>query len=83
MVDVTVTAGDGAAKGKMATLQALSTLTQANITADNWQLYAAQLDILDIPDKDRIIDAWRQKFQPQGQMGMPQPEAGMPKSTTA
>ena len=78
MVDVTVTAGDGAAKGKMATLQALSTLTQANITADNWQLYAAQLDILDIPDKDRIIDAWRQKFQPQGQMGMPQPEAGMP-----
>jgi hypothetical protein len=67
MVDVTVTAGDGAQRGKIATLQALSTLTQANITADNWQLYAAQLDILDIPDKDKIIEGWRRKFEPQAQ----------------
>ena len=62
-VDVTVTAGDGAQRGKVATLQALGALTQANITADNWQLYAAQLDILDIPDKDKIIDGWRRKFE--------------------
>jgi hypothetical protein len=70
MVDVTVTAGDGAQRGKIATLQALSTLTQANITADNWQLYAAQLDILDIPDKDKIIEGWRRKFEPQAQPTM-------------
>ncbi len=78
MVDVTVTAGDGAARGKTATLQALSTLTQANITADNWQLYAAQLEILDIPDKDRIIETWRRKFEPQGTPGtVPGPGFGM------
>ena len=70
-VDVTVTAGDGAAKGKTATLQALAQLTQAPITADNWELYAAQLDILDIPDKDRIIDGWRAKFAPQAAPTVP------------
>lgn len=72
-VDVTVTAGDGAQRGKVATLQALSALTQANITADNWQLYAAQLEILDIPDKDKIIDSWRRKFE---QPAMQLPGAG-------
>jgi len=66
-VDVTVTAGDGASRGKMATLQALSALTQANVNADNWRLYAAQLDILDIPNKAEIIEGWRQKFEPQAQ----------------
>ena len=66
-VDVTVTAGDGASRGKVATLQALSALTQANVTADNWRLYAAQLDILDIPNKTEIIEGWRQKFEPQAQ----------------
>jgi len=69
-VDVTVSAGDGATRGKLATLQTLSALTQANITADNWRLYAAQLEILDIPDKDQIIEAWRQKFEPQVQPGV-------------
>jgi hypothetical protein len=72
-VDVTVTAGDGAQRGKIATLQALGALTQASITADNWQLYAAQLDILDIPDKDKIIDSWRRKFE---QPAMQLPGAG-------
>jgi len=76
-VDVTVTAGEGAAKGKMATLQALSTLTQANITRDNWQLYAAQLEILDIPEKDKIIEAWRRKFEaPPAEAAVMPPEAG-------
>lgn len=69
-VDVVVVAGDGAEKGKLATLQALSTLTQSNINANNWQLYAAQLEILDIPNKDKIIDTWRRKFEP-GAAGMP------------
>ena len=70
-VDVTVTAGDGAAKGKTATLQALAQLAQATITEDNWELYAAQLDILDIPDKDRIIDGWRAKYAPQAAPTVP------------
>lgn len=63
-VDVTVTAGDTVIRGKQATLNALSVLTQANITADNWRLYAAQLEILDIPEKQEIIDEWKQKFAP-------------------
>jgi len=70
-VDVTVTAGDSVVRSKQATLNALGALASANITADNWQLYAAQLDILDIPDKAKIIEGWKQKFaQPQEtQMG--------------
>ncbi|MBR2880118.1 MAG: hypothetical protein IKC02_05555 [Oscillospiraceae bacterium] len=62
-VDVSLNAGDSVVKGKQATLQALSTLCQADITPDNWQLYAAQLEILDLPDKDRIIAFWRQRFE--------------------
>lgn len=61
-VDVTVTAGDTVIKGKQATLNALAALTQANVTADNWKLYAAQLEIMDLPDKQEIIDDWRRKF---------------------
>lgn len=78
-VDVTVTAGDSIVKGKQATLQALGELTQANITEDNWKLYAAQLNILDIPDRNEIIEGWRQKFEApamqQTVMPMMQPEA--------
>ena len=76
MVDVTVTAGDGPQKSKMATLQALSALTQAQITADNWKLYAAQLEILDIPEKEEIIDGWRQKFEAPQMPGMAPGMAG-------
>ena len=61
-VDVILTAGDSVVKGKQATLSALAQLSQAQITADNWELYAAQLEILDIPDKQKIIDRWKQKF---------------------
>ena len=62
-VDVTITAGDSVVKGKQETLNALATLTQMPITADNWQLIAAQLQILDIPNKQDIIDMWEGKFQ--------------------
>ncbi|MBE7016643.1 MAG: hypothetical protein E7420_00595 [Ruminococcaceae bacterium] len=62
-VDVTLNAGDSVVKGKQATLQALSTLCQSEINQDNWQLYAAQLEVLDIPDKDKIIAFWRQRFE--------------------
>ncbi len=62
-VDVSLNAGDSVVKGKQATLQALSTLCQSEITQDNWQLYAAQLEVLDIPDKDKIIGFWRERFE--------------------
>lgn len=61
-VDVTITAGDSVVKGKQATLEALQVLTQSQITADNWKLFAAQLDILDVPGKQDIIAEWREKF---------------------
>lgn len=61
-IDVTVTAGDSVVKGKQATLNVLSQLTQAAITEDNWELYKAQLEIVDIPQKQEIIDHWQQKF---------------------
>ena len=74
-VDVTVTASDSVVKGKQATLQALSALTKAAITAENWKLYAAQLEILDIPEKDDIIDDWRRRFESPPAPGMA-PNAG-------
>jgi hypothetical protein len=49
-------------KGKMQTLEALQVLTQAAITPDNWKLFAAQLDILDVPGKQDIVKEWEAKF---------------------
>lgn len=67
-VDVTITAGDSVVKGKQATLQALQALTQSQITAENWKLYAAQLELLDIPEKQDIISEWKERFSMQAQM---------------
>ena len=72
-VDVTITAGDSLIRGKQATLQALQALTQSQITAENWKLFAAQLDILDIPGKQDIISGWEERFAAQEQT---EPEAG-------
>ena len=73
-VDVTVTAGDGIVQGKQATLQTLQALSSAQITAENWRLFAAQLDVLDIPGKQDIIREWEERF------AMP-PAAPAPEST--
>lgn len=62
-VDVTITAGDSVVKGKQATLQALQALTQAQITPENWKLYAAQLELLDIPGKQEIIEGWKNRYE--------------------
>lgn len=70
-VDVTITAGDSVAHGKQATLQALQALTQSQITAENWKLFAAQLELLDIPGKQDIIDNWQRQFE----MPMQTPQA--------
>ena len=61
-VDVTITAGDSIAHGKAQTLQALQTLTQSQITAENWKLFAAQLELIDLPHKQEIINEWQQRF---------------------
>ena len=61
-VDVTITAGDSIAHGKAQTLQALQTLTQSQITAENWKLFAAQLELIDLPGKQEIINEWQQRF---------------------
>ena len=66
-VDVTITASDDVVKGKQKTLEALQVLSQAQITPENWKLFAAQLEILDIPNKQEIIDEWKQSFE-----GLPQ-----------
>lgn len=81
-VDVTITAGDSVVRGKQATLQALQALTASQITADNWKLFAAQLEILDIPEKQSIIADWEKRFE----MQQMQPEmqgapAGAPEQT--
>ena len=63
-VDVTVTCGDGLGKTPGATVEILDKLAAAAVTADNWKLLAAELDYLDIPQKQEIVAQWREKFQP-------------------
>ena len=61
-VDVTITAGDSVVRGKQATLEALQALTRASITPENWRIFAAQLDVMDIPGKNEIINDWERRF---------------------
>ena len=63
-IDVTVTAGDGLSKNPATTVEVLDKLAATEVTADNWQLLAAELEYLDIPQKQEILDRWREKFQP-------------------
>lgn len=63
-VDVTVTAGDGLSKNPATTVEVLDKLAASQITANNWELLAAELEYLDIPQKQEIIEGWRRKFAP-------------------
>lgn len=63
-VDVTVTAGNGLSKSPAVTVEVLDKLAATRVTADNWKLLAAELDYLDIPQKQEIVDGWREKFEP-------------------
>lgn len=63
-VDVTVTAGDGLSKNPATTVEVLDKLAASQITADNWELLAAELEYLDIPQKQEIIESWRRRFAP-------------------
>ncbi len=71
-VDVTITAGDSVAHGKAQTLQTLQALTQSQITAENWRLFAAQLDLMNLPGKQEIIGEWQRRFE----TTIPTPSAG-------
>jgi len=76
-VDVTVSAGDSVIRGRQATLQALQSLASAPITAENWKLFAAQLEVLDIPGKQEIVADWKRRFETDGgvENGLPRADA--------
>ncbi|MBR2976711.1 MAG: hypothetical protein IKC50_00320, partial [Oscillospiraceae bacterium] len=63
-IDVTVTTGAGLSKNPQTTVEVLDKLAGTAVTEDNWQLLAAELEYLDIPQKQDIIDRWKQKFKP-------------------
>ena len=63
-IDVSVTAGDGFAQNPVLTMEVLDKLAATNVTADNWKLLAAELDIVNIPQKADIIEQWRRRFAP-------------------
>lgn len=61
-VDVTVTTGDGLAKNPASTVQVLDKLAMVEVTQDNYQILSAELDYLDIPQKQQIQEQWEKKF---------------------
>lgn len=61
-VDVTVTVGNGIAKSKEQTLNVLQSLMATPVTADNYKIMEAQLNLLDLPGKQEIIQDWRERF---------------------
>ena len=63
-VDVTVTAGDGVARSKAATLEVLDKLAAIQPNQQNYKILSAMLDILDIPQKQDIQKAWEEQFHP-------------------
>lgn len=63
-VDVTVNAGDGVIRSKAATLEALDKLSAIPVTEDNYKLLEAEIEILDIPQKQDIVELWEKKFAP-------------------
>ncbi|MBP3318442.1 MAG: hypothetical protein J6K94_00390 [Ruminiclostridium sp.] len=63
-VDVTVTAGDGVARSKAATLEVLDKLAAIQPNQQNYKILSAMLDILDIPQRQDIQKAWEEQFHP-------------------
>ena len=70
-VDITVQAAEGARRDRQTTLQALDSLTRANITAENWRIFAAELEILDIPDRQEIVGEWERRFAETADQAIP------------
>ena len=64
-VDVIVSAGDGVVHSKQATLKALEGLAAMQVTPQNYKVLSAELEVLDIPQKQEIINGWKQQFEGQ------------------
>lgn len=64
-IDVTISTGDGISKNPATTVEVLDKLAATTVTADNWKLLAAELEYLDIPQKQDIVDTWKKKFEPE------------------
>ena len=62
-VDVTVSVGDAIGRSPVLTLQALDKLAATKVTAENWRLLAAELELMDIPGKQEVMEQWRQRFE--------------------
>lgn len=77
-VDVTVTAGDGVARSKAATLEVLDKLAAIQPNQQNYKILSAMLDILDIPQKQEIQKAWEEQFHPTIPAELQQALAGDP-----
>ena len=77
-VDVTITAGDSLARSKQATLATLQAISAARITAENWRLLAAQLEVLDLPGKQDIIADWESRFASAGETRPADPAGEIP-----
>jgi hypothetical protein len=63
-VDVTAACGDGLGKSPGTTAEVLDRLAATRVTADNWRIVAAELEYLDIPQKQEIVEQWRERFAP-------------------
>ena len=64
VIDVTITTGNGLSKNPATTVEVLDKLATITVTEDNWKILAAELEYLDIPQKQDIIASWKKKFEP-------------------
>ena len=63
-LDIAVQAADGRRRNRQMTLEALDSLTRANVTAENWRIFAAELELLDIQGRREIVEEWERRFAP-------------------
>ena len=61
---MTVSVGASLGRSPAATVDVLEKLIATKVTAENWKLLAAELDYLDIPQKQEIVASWRERFEP-------------------
>ncbi len=77
-VDVTVACGSAMKKTPGATVEILDKLASIRVTEDNWRILAAELDYLDVPQKQEIVAEWQKKFAPAVPPELEQALAGDP-----
>ena len=70
LIDCEVNVTSGVQKSKSFTIQVLQSLMGQPITPDNYKTAIKLIQELDIPQKDDIIDEWKEMFNPQPIEGM-------------